>query len=87
MINTVTAPITNAVNKTSLQPNIHIIEDTKNIAPPIILTQPPASSSFLDNLPFPTITIYMHRANRIKPTTNPAISLYNNFHTTIVIAV
>ena len=52
-----------------------------------MLIQPPASSLFLDNFPLPTINKYRDIPNSTVPITTPAISLYSNFHTTIVIAV
>lgn len=57
------------------QPNIQIIEDIKNTAPPTTLIQPPASSSFLDSLPLPVSSINTDIPNSMVPTTIPAISL------------
>ena len=53
----------------------------------LLTIQPPASSLFLDNFPLPTINKYRDIPNSTVPTATPAISLYNNFHTTIAIAV
>lgn len=47
----------------------------KDTAPPTTLTQPPASSSFLDSLPRPVRSINKDIPNRSMPTITPAISL------------
>jgi len=51
------------------QPNIQIIEDIKNTAPPTTLIQPPASSSFLDSFPLPVSSINTDIPNSMVPTT------------------
>ena len=72
---------------TAPQPNTQIIEVINNIAPPTTLIHPPASSSSLDSFPLPVISKNRDIPSSSIPITTPAISLYSNFHTTIVIAV